>query len=314
MDRPPARQSPPYHSPQTRWFVLRLKDTGFGGPFTLEAMKGALESGALQWTDLAYVEDAVGVWKRLYELESLKPFLPPVPDPARLKKFSDRAAAPRPLAIVPAATSSEQSRWVELLSQAASRVPRAEWSSPRYWFLLLDGKEVGPVDLSHIEEVARRSPIPSSAYAWHVSMKRWKPFGDVPDLAKFVGKVVDRPSSPESSLVIERGTQRRRAARKSLVAAVFLVPSEGSEEMIGVCGDVSPEGFQLVQSEKSVDYITGTRLNLEIRASKMTTIPSFRVTAIVKWFDPEKKIVGFEFEQLDSENRKILENYTTSFR
>lgn len=308
MDRLPARLPPPYTNEQSRWYILRLKDFGFGGPLTIEGLKNAIDSGALLWTDLAYVEGVVGTWKRLFEIDGLKKFQPPVPEAPILKKYTERATASRPLKVVGTAGTP---KWIDLLSKAGAKVPRAEWSSPRYWFLLLDGREVGPVDLEQIETAAQSASVPDSAYAWHVSIKRWKLLGDIPELAKYVGKIA--PEISETSFVIERGVQRRRVSRKSLVAAVYQLNIGSSDEFIGVCGDVSPEGFQLIQNAKAVDYITGTRLQLEIRASKASTIPSFRVTAVVKWFDPEKKIAGFEFESLNSNDRKLLERYTEHF-
>lgn len=309
MDRLPARLPPQQPEAQTRWYVLRLKDFGFGGPLTVTALKSAIDSGSLVWTDFAYVEAGAGSWRRLYELDSLRKFLPLLPEPVQLKKFTDRATASRALKIVPALVTS--GKWADFLAPAAARVPRAEWSSPRYWFLLLDGREVGPVDLAQIEKASQVGPVSPSAYAWHVSMKRWKPFSEIPELAKYVGKTA-LPETTDASLVIERGTQRRRASRKSLIAAVYSVQESGSE-FLGVCSDISPQGFQLLQNEKAVDYITGTRFQLEIRAAKASTLPSFQVTAVVKWFDPAKKIAGFEFEKLGSDDRKVLEKYTHHF-
>ena len=82
--------------------------------------------------------------------------------------------------------------------------------------------------------------------------------------------------------------------------------------MIGVCGDVSPDGFQLLQHGRTVDYITGTQMSLEIRMSKTSTLPPFRVRAVVKWFDPVKKIAGFEFVVLDPDDRKLLERFSNT--
>jgi hypothetical protein len=309
MDRLPARlPSVTNPSEQTQWYVVRLRDFGFGGPLPVDGLKAAIEAGTLAWTDIAYVEDgAVGVWKRLFEIEALKKLLPALPDPARLKKFAERANAKSG---ENAASSRSASGWIEHLSAYAARVPKVEWSSPRYWYLLLDGKEVGPVEISQIDEVSKLAKIPASAYGWHVSMRRWKPLAEIPELSKFVGKASSRAHGPELSLVIERGSQKRRSTRRSLVAAVFQIRPNGQSEMIGVCGDVSPDGFQLHQHGRTVDYITGTRLDLEIRGSKRSQITNIRVSAVVKWFDPVKKIVGLEFVTLDSVDRKLLEKFT----
>ncbi len=310
MDRLPARlPSAPNPNEQTQWYVVRLKDFGFGGPLTADALHTALEAGTLTWTDIAYVDDgAVGVWKRLFELEILKENLPALPDATRLKKYSERATAAPKTAPNAARVSGG---WAEHLAAAASRVPRADWSSPRYWYLLLDGKEVGPVELAQIDQVSKISTIPVAVYGWNPKMKRWKPFAEIPELSKYVGKASGPDLHPDLSLVIERGSQKRRSSRKSLVAAVFQLRTSAQPEMIGICGDVSPEGFQLLQYGRAVDYITGTRLDLEIRASKMSAISAFRVSAVVKWFDPVKKIAGLEFITLDPMDRKLLQKFTT---
>jgi hypothetical protein len=312
MDRLPARlPAAPNPSEQTQWYVVRLKDFGFGGPLNADALKAAIEAGTLTWTDIAYVDDgAVGVWKRLFELEFLKKHYPPLPDAARLKKYSERAT---PADKTTPPNQRLSGGWTEHLVTAAGKVPRAEWSSPRYWYLLLDGREVGPVELSQIDQVSKMAKIPTSVYGWHVSMKRWKPFADIPELSKYVGKAAPKGMRPDLSLVIERGSQKRRSSRKSLVASVFQLKTNAPAEMIGVCGDVSPDGFQLLQHGKIVEYITGTRLDLEIRASKMSAVSPFRVSAVVKWFDPVKKITGLEFIMLDPMDRKLLEKFTTSF-
>ena len=311
MDRLPARLPPmPNPNEQTEWYVVRLKDFGFGGPLAADGLKAAIEAGTLTWTDIAYANDgAVGMWKRLFELEVLKKHYPPLPEPGRMKKYTERAAAsPKPAP----SNSKSGSGWVEFLTNAASRVPRAEWSSPRYWYLLLDGKEVGPVEISQIDQISKVAKIPASVYGWHVSMKRWKPLSDIPELSKYVGKASARENRGDLSLVIEHGVQKRRSARKSIVAAVFQLRPNAQPEMIGVCGNVSPDGFQLLQHGRTVDYITGTRLDLEIRASKTSTVNPFRVSAVVKWFDPVKKIAGLEFVSLDPVDRKLLEKFTTS--
>lgn len=315
MNRLPARLPPaPRATEQTTWFVVRLKDFGFGGPLAAEGLKASIDSGALSWTDIAFVEGPVaGSWKRLFEIEALNKYLPMVPDPARLKKFSERAEAGATKAAAPESAKGA-SGWADYLALAAAKIPRAEWSSPRYWYLLLDGKEVGPVELAHIDQVSKIARIPTSAYGWHVSMRRWKPLADIPELSKYVGKASPRESQrPDLSLVIERGAQKRRSSRKSVVAAVFQLRPNSTPVMIGVCGDVSPDGFQLLQHGKTVDYVTGTVLDLEIRASKTSAVSPFRVSAVVKWFDPVKKTAGLEFVALDPVDRKLLEKFTTSF-
>ncbi|MBS1961983.1 MAG: DUF4339 domain-containing protein [Bdellovibrionales bacterium] len=340
-DRLPARLPPGSATQtQTQWYVVRLKDSGFGGPLNLETLKTAVETGTLAWTDIAYVETgAVGQWKRLFEIESLRAALPTLPEPGRMKKFTERAggqtAAPK-LAAVPSPASAESPArrtpapsapsaaaapangkpntvWADHLAPIAAKVPRAEWSSPRYWYLLLDGKEVGPIQLAQIDAISRTARPPASAYGWHVSMKRWKPLGDIPELSKYVGKAA-RPTDPDASLVIETASQKRKSNRKSLVAAVFQIQPSGKTEMIGVCGDVSPDGFQLLQHGRVVDYLAGTRLDLEIRVSKTGAVPAFRVSAVVKWFNPVKKIAGLEFVQLDAVDRKLLERFTSDLR
>lgn len=302
---PPASSS----SEQNQFYVVRLKDHGFGGPLALDALKSALDAGTLAWTDIAYVNGgAVGSWKRIFEIEALKKYLPQMPESERMKKYTDRATS-APLRLVPA--SGISGGWAERLAPYSAKIPRAEWSSPRYWYLLLDGKEIGPVELSHIDLVSKSSRAPDSVYGWHVSLKRWKPLSEIPELSKYVGKASAR-TAPELSLVIERGTQKRRSARKSLVAAVFQLRGGGKSDLIGVCGDVSPDGFQLHQHGRTVDYITGTQLDIEIRASKTSKITGLRARAVVKWFDPVKKIVGLEFILLDPMDRKLLEKFTNS--
>lgn len=315
MDRLPARLPPATHSPeQTQWYIVRLRDFGFGGPLSVDAFRTAIEAGTLTWTDMAYVEGSpAGTWKRIFEIEALKKFYPAAPEPERLKKFTARVAAKLANAAPdPAPLYRVGAGWFETLSAAAAKVPRVEWAAAHYWFLLLDGKEVGPVELSQIEGVSRIARIPASAFAWNVGMKRWKPLVDIPALSKYVGKA-SAGEAPDLSLVIERGSQKRRSSRKSVVAAVFQTRTDGPAEMIGVCGDVSPDGFQLIQYGKTVDYITGQHLDLEIRASKLSQVNSFRVRAAVKWFDPAKKIVGLEFILLDPMDRKLLEKFSATF-
>lgn len=338
-DRLPARLPPGSAShEQTQWYVVRLKDSGFGGPLNIDTLKSAVEAGTLAWTDIAYVETgAVGQWKRLFEIEKLRAALPALPEAGRLKKFSERAGASAPkLSAVPPVSASAPTAarsspapsaaptspapaggksntvWADALGPIAAKVPRAEWSSPRYWYLLLDGKEVGPIELAHVDAISRTARPPASAYGWHVSMKRWKPLADIPELSKYVGKAA-RPVDPDASLVLETAAQKRRSNRKSLVAAVFQLGG-GKAEMIGVCGDVSPDGFQLLQHGRVVDYLPGTRLDLEIRVSKTGAVPPFRVSALVKWFNPVKKIAGLEFIQLDAVDRKLLERFTSDMR
>jgi hypothetical protein len=306
MERLPARLPPaPSFLSQTVWYVVRLKDFGFGGPLGVDGIKAAIDAGTLSWTDITYVEGPVAAWKRLFEVEAMQKFLPAVPEAERMKKFTDRVTAK----LAPVAVESRSgSGWIELLSGASAKIPRVEWSSPRYWFFLINGREVGPVDIATVEQASRTAKIPESIFAWQVSMNRWKPLEEIPELSKYVGKAA--AIGPDLSLVIERGAQKRSASRKSLVASVFQISPGGKSEMLGVCGDVSANGFQLIQYGRIVEYITGTRLELEIRASKMSKLTPFRVHATVKWFDPAQKSVGLEFMTIDPMDRKLLEKFT----
>lgn len=327
------RSPEPECADEKLWFVIRLKDMGFGGPLTAEGLQTGLASGKLAWTDVAYAEGTEIEWVRLFEVEELKKFFPPFPAAEVLGKyeiFADKEApkAPALVAVPPPSKklSRDESRtiknaratapapveaWLELLTRASHKVPRAHRLSSSYWYLLLAGKEVGPVELADIENASKLGRAPRSAFGWNTKLRRWLPFGAIPELAKYSVKGSLRVVDQEPDFVIERGAQKRRAIRKSLVAAVFQLNPSAAPIMVGICGDISADGFQLIEYDHKIDHTKGTRFIFEIRTSKTSSMVPFKISAIVKWYDPNRNLIGFEFDMIDPVDRKLLAKFTS---
>ncbi len=303
-------ESVPKPEELTGWFVLRLNGMKFQGPTTLDAFKTAIENGKLSWMDYAYHPDFFQGWGRLYEIKNLVKLFPVGPDPAALKNYENlvkskhegdmkwRGAGPQP-------QGTKNSNWYLFLSERARLVPRDERLSKKFWYLLLDGREVGPVQLADVENALKAGPPPVSLFAWNPSIKRWRPIDGVPDLAKIMG-LPHKTYSDDQTLIVEHGAQRRKSSRRTIVASVHAITPEGAVKMIGICGNVSPSGFQLLQFGDINRYEEGARGVFEIRASKTSDVVPFKVAAVVKRYDPEKHTVGFEFEKIDPVDLKLL--------
>ncbi len=295
------------------WYVLRLNGMRFEGPAKIDAIRNALETGKLSWTDYAYHPDFLQGWGRLCEVRALVKLFPKAPEASVLKSYeglvktkteSDlrwRAANP---------SGKSPSNWYLLLTERSKNIPREERLNEKYWYLLLDGREVGPVEMADVERALKAGPPPSSLFGWQKGMRNWIPADGIPALAKLIGvNHVDYPEDP--SFVIERGNQRRKSSRRSLVASVHQISADGSSRMLGICGDLSAQGFQLIQYGVPEKYSQGTRLIMEIRASKTSDVIPFKLSAIVKWYDPERNLVGFEFETIDPVDHKLISKYTS---
>jgi hypothetical protein len=312
------------------WTVVSLSLNQGKGPLTLAQLKSLVEDGTLEWTDLAF-HPSTRKWERLFEVVELGTMLPKSPSPDFLRGLEPAGAvihailesAPSPTAaatpeVRPASLSngaihaqtSVGRTWGDALTAAAAA--HRSLRGKAAYYVLIEGREIGPVDVSDLErafKLARR--LPGSAYAWRDGMRRWRLFAAIPELSRFVqGSEQARTARvlQEPELVIER-VHRRKSERKPMIAHVNRIGRTTGRQMIGVCGDVSTDGFQLIQEIGAREFSSGGIHRLEICPMKLMNVPRLTLEATVRWNDRASGCVGFEFKALDQTSRDMLHEY-----
>ena len=65
-------------------------------------------------------------------------------------------------------------------------VTKATAAASKRWFLVIGEREVGPMDLSEVEQHWRKREINPQSLAWHPGISDWQPISDLPPLAQLL--------------------------------------------------------------------------------------------------------------------------------
>lgn len=254
--------------------------------------------------------------------QRLTDYQPEAPPTRRSAVPEDRRETPRAETAPPRRNVSVSDRRVSLqreitVMKTAVRVRPDETA----WHLLIDEQELGPFTQKDIENAVKKGKRPERAYVWREPMKRWIPISMLKEFAHLGlggsgaasrGLISSDDLGQEGQLEIELQRNVRRSFRKKLVAMVSRISETGLKQWIGVVGDLSQEGFQLIQDTFRVEYRLGSQHRIEINPIKRSDLQKFVVDCEVRWIDPDTHSIGFQFIDISPLSNRMLKSYLES--
>jgi hypothetical protein len=285
------------------WYVIRLKEELFEGPVSFLDLQERVAAQQTQAGDLVYSPGKTASWIRVHEVPELKisapaasPAFPPISvlKHFRLLAFEQKTYAQLSLKIIES--------WFDSLP-LKSGYPDADWH------ILKGGQERGPYHSNDLSESLKSVDNLDGVYVWRISMPRWKSIGVIPQFRKRVSDVTSSIHVDlDEDYKIEKGRNFRNNFRHSLPAYLNLVDKTGNRQMIGICGDISTGGFQLIPDLRPFDHPIGSLHRFEIKPIKLSGILPFQVDASICWIDPKKRM-GMRIDQIEKMDLVLLQTY-----
>jgi hypothetical protein len=292
-------------------FVIQLEKTPreIKGPLESSAVIESLRSGVFSWSDIGFIAETDGVWKRLYELDFLRVAMPDLPPLEKLTRYTKLCEDHLQQGGKTPASSGKAQSQSDVVSSLNSGTGAPTPVSPVY--LQVSGSEYGPMSVEEMKKILEKRTFKNQVYAWYKGLKTWFPVQEISGFTHLTFEESQMKS--DSHQLLERlvySREARTSKRKEIVATVRQIQKGALPKNMpfGVCVNISDTGVQVLL-EEPCKLLPDQNYNFELLPLTIYGMPTLFFQGRVIWVKDGGVRVGVSFNSFERNGLDKLAEY-----